>query len=294
MCDTNTRGVCTHHVLFYLVATGDTQNIKALLKAKMVDLNMEYKIYHNPLIIAAGCGRKAVLEPSIACGANVDYEKGENGAALHATFEHVAALHVAAFQGRNDLVRLLLEHGADIQKDSAVGYPLEAASGTEGNTDIIKLLVDEGAQVDAISNECGTSALVRAALNDHTDIVELLLDRKADLNLRTPKSGTALEAASAQGHHEVVKLLLDHCAKMDIKPKFCGKILKSASSRGHHKVVKLLLKYCAKMKIKITSYDDVLRAASSEGHNFMAILLLNHCNEKNVEITSWVKYSKQL
>jgi ankyrin repeat protein len=75
---------------------------------------------------------------------------------------------------------------------------------TEVNT-----ALNDGADVNAKSNE-DISALTLATLNDHTDIVKLLLDKGADVNGKYTENGvTALIVASDFGFFDIVKVLID-------------------------------------------------------------------------------------
>ena len=51
------------------------------------------------------------------------------------------------------------------------------------------------------------TALMCASLKGHTEVVETLLARGADVNVKTRKGFTALSLASEQGHEKVVEIL---------------------------------------------------------------------------------------
>ena len=53
----------------------------------------------------------------------------------------------------------------------------------------------------------GGTALMLAAANGHTETVKLLLERKADLNVRDNQGKTALAWAREKGHTEIIQLL---------------------------------------------------------------------------------------
>ncbi|MHC4687433.1 MAG: ankyrin repeat domain-containing protein, partial [Planctomycetota bacterium] len=57
-----------------------------------------------------------------------------------------------------------------------------------------------------------------AAQNGYTEIVKLLLEKNADVNLKRTSDGlTALWMAAQDGHTEIVKLLLEKNADVNLK-----------------------------------------------------------------------------
>jgi ankyrin repeat protein len=56
-----------------------------------------------------------------------------------------------------------------------------------------------------------------ASLNGHTDVVKLLLDRGAKIDLQRSDGATALIVAAQNGHEEVIKILLERGADRGIK-----------------------------------------------------------------------------
>ena len=55
--------------------------------------------------------------------------------------------------------------------------------------------------------------------NGHVEIVKLLLDKEADVNVADKEEWTPLHVASENGHVEVVKLLLDKEADVNAADK---------------------------------------------------------------------------
>ena len=95
------------------------------------------------------------------------------------------------------LLKLLLEHGADpsLSTDHKV-TPLMVASGigwvegvtyewsAKANYDTVKLLLDLGAAVNTQDTLDGRTALMGAAHKGRNDVIQLLVDRGADLSIR--------------------------------------------------------------------------------------------------------------
>ncbi|KAJ6527979.1 ankyrin repeat-containing domain protein [Mycena vulgaris] len=176
--------------------------------------------------------------------------RGENSNAQGGRFG--TALQAAAFCEPNskalDLVRLLLESGADVNAQGGkYGTALTAAS-VRGFTDVVQLLLDNGADVNAQGGEYGT-ALTVASVRGFTDVVQLLLDNGADVNAQGGEYGTALTAASVRGFTDVVQLLLDHNADVNGPGGKFGNTLQAACSKGATDVVRLLLSYGADFNV---------------------------------------------
>ena len=76
--------------------------------------------------------------------------------------------------GRTEIVKLLLDHGADLHAwyDFALRYAAD-----DGHTDTVKLLLDRGAKIHADNDQ----ALYLAAEYGNTETVKLLLNRGATI-----------------------------------------------------------------------------------------------------------------
>mmetsp|Transcript_7976 Transcript_7976/g.10619 ORF Transcript_7976/g.10619 Transcript_7976/m.10619 type:complete len:172 (+) Transcript_7976:42-557(+) len=83
----------------------------------------------------------------------------------------------------------------------------------------IEKVVDmlEGGEIDVDGvNKYGSSPLILASLKGNTEIVNILLEHFADINMLGPKNWTPLHCATFFGHVETVTVLLNHGAKVDI------------------------------------------------------------------------------
>ena len=92
----------------------------------------------------------------------------------------------AVDKGDINAVKKLLDQGADVNQKGGGGLlndsnALDFAS-TRGHLAIAKLLLDRGANVDAASGNMGWTPLSSAAYHADTYMVNLLIDRGADIN----------------------------------------------------------------------------------------------------------------
>ncbi|KAJ6050499.1 uncharacterized protein N7446_010608 [Penicillium canescens] len=86
--------------------------------------------------------------------------------------------------------------------------------------------------------------LQAAAAKGHTEIVQLLLDNRADINETSDPYGTALTAASWHNHIDIVELLLANSASVNFRYGVSDDFrspLAAAAERGNLQVVQLLL-----------------------------------------------------
>lgn len=124
-------------------------------------------------------------------------------------------LHVAAWQGSDTAVALLLEHGADPDRTNDLGAtPLQLAV-TQRDTAKVRLLLEAGADPDT-GLHSGESMLMWAAQAGEPEVVRLLLEHGAAVDTRDPHFGqTALMFAARAGHASIVDQLLQRGAAVD-------------------------------------------------------------------------------
>jgi ankyrin repeat protein len=117
-------------------------------------------------------------------------------------------LHLAAFFGHVEIVRLLIAAGADpkaVARNSMRVQPLHSAAATR-QLAIARLLVEAGADVNE-PQERGFTPLHAAAQNGDVELTQLLLECGADPERATDDGRRAADFASRQGSAEVVVLL---------------------------------------------------------------------------------------
>ena len=154
------------------------------------------------------------------------------------------------------------------------GSALQAAS-DQGHEKVVQLLLDRGADVNAQGGYYGT-ALQAASRYGHEKVVQLLLDRGADVNAQGEYHSNALQAASYEGHEKVVQLLLDRGADVNAQGEYHSNALQAASYEGHEKVVQILLD---KGAFNAECMKDAWRAAIFSCNGRMIQLLREHDQE---------------
>jgi ankyrin repeat protein len=218
----------------------------------------------------------------LEAGAEVDAEADLYGGG--STTLGLAATSVHPFRAgvQNDLLQVLLDHGADIDAPQGAGnnqhivlgclsngrgeaalylaqhgakLNLESAAGV-GRLDVVRSYFnDEHELINGASREQLGAAFTWACGYGQTEVVEYLLEQGVELAATGPQKQTALHWACMFHHADVVKLLLKNKAPLEIENEYGGTVLdqtlwSAAHSRdadGYLPVIELLLDAGAKI-----------------------------------------------
>jgi len=151
------------------------------------------------LILAVRDGKKSVFPVLLESKANVEF-RNANGE---------TALMIAAISGRADMASKLVFAGARYEFK---GWNPLLYAATGGKDEVVKMLLDLGANINAVSDN-GTTPLMMAVRGGHKSTVKLLLARGANPNMKNERGDTALAWAMDHGYTEIGTMLVDHGAK---------------------------------------------------------------------------------
>ncbi|KIW05058.1 uncharacterized protein PV09_04213 [Verruconis gallopava] len=214
-----------------------------------------------PALNSVGVGQPALIRRLLSLHADVnacDREReGESSFTLRQT-----PLQAAVRAKNNDMISLLIEHGANINPEEpsgTYGYPLQAAA-HYGYVEQIRFLIDRGASLNAVGGKFGT-ALQAAAAEGSDAVIKMLLDAGADAMIEGGCYGSALQAASWLGVYRQVKLLLELGVPVNTQSGKYGNPLAAAAKRANRDVVELLLAAGADVNLEGGKYGTPLQAA---------------------------------
>lgn len=273
-------GAITHkkyEVLDYLVANG-------------ADINMADDAGHTPLMEAVAFlgGKNAksafkFLEKIITFKPKLDFEQLRPGGG-----GGYSALHLAARFGHVDAAKLLLDNGAtlDIKSLATGGTPLHTAASAH-QLDMAKLLLKRKANLE-VFDKAGSTPLMLAVFQADDDMVEVLVDGGAAINVKSPVNAlvTPLVYAAAnpdpfkhKANLSIIKYLAGHKADLDFPSANGTTALMAAArqsdtSQGYDRAA-LLIGKGAKLDVTNDKGETALMLAAGAGNEKLVKLLMD-------------------
>jgi len=296
--DTNLQSNEGHSALMFALKSGHIEIFDLLLQ-KGADPNLQSNEGLTALMFAVKLGHIDVFDLLLQKGAdpNLQNHLGQT------------ALQYALFKKNEQIVRLLLKYGATLNSISEEdlsnssekiqgiiknkrladqkinGTPLIVQASTNQNIVAVRKLVEDYCNINA-KDPTGRTALIGAAYQGHTEVVEYLLQQGANPNLQDNKGQTALMAAMAaahQGHIKIVDSLLQKGADPNLISANGITTLMLAAQEGHTKVVESLLQRGADSNLKTDKGLTALMLAAQEGHTDVVEYLLQQGANPNLQ-----------
>ncbi|KAF4455941.1 hypothetical protein F53441_1808 [Fusarium austroafricanum] len=254
----------------------------------------------TPLIAAAEGGYLDIARRLIERGANIDQVNINNS----------TALYCCAAQGQAEMVKLLIDAGADTQLAHTSGWlPIHK---TYGSVETLKVFLEAGADVNSscpdgtplylaayydkldavklilsynpiIDTRCpqedtwdsGYTPLHLAVCNDSFEMTRLLIEAGADLNIKSPKGGTPLILAVVGKKEESLKALLEYNVDLDVVDNFGDTAIHCMDSPAPLSIAKLLINRGTSLKFRNKRRQTILDSAVVKGDLPFVKLLLD-------------------
>jgi ankyrin repeat protein len=186
----------------HLAATRGRLDLVEMLLKRGAEVQARGIRGYTPLFSAAEGGNPDVVRLLLDHGADAQIRDDHEN----------SALHIAAVHGHLEVSRMLLALNLDVNaRNDGGNTPLYRALQISRKPEVLRLLLDHGADVHG-HYIGGSSALHLAAGSGNPEIVQMILDRNTEVDIRDGQGATPLLTASSNGNPDVVQLLIDHGA----------------------------------------------------------------------------------
>ncbi|KAL2091430.1 hypothetical protein ACEWY4_013693 [Coilia grayii] len=231
----------------------------------------------------------------------------------------LTALHQCCIDNYEEMVKILLERGANVNaQDNELWTPLHAAA-TCGHAGLVKILIQHGADLlavnsdgnmpydlceddptlDIIETAMANRGITQEMINETRasverrmlgDIQNLLRDGE-EVNQHDSQGATLLHIAAANGYVQAAELLLEGGARTDLRDSDGWQPLHAAACWGQMQVAELLVSHGASLNAR--TYLDETPIDLCEDEEFRAVLLdLKH--KHDIIMKSQLKHKTSL
>jgi len=310
--------VCRGRFISWRLSRAVQQNNISLVRSlldKGISANTKDKHGTPLLLLSVGKGYKEITELLLNKGADINIKDDTRTISFHhslikgpgkMSYGGATALQVAAAKGYNDLVRLLLDKGADADISSDIikynvvakqdeqevsaemgGTALNMAL-ANGELETAKLLLPKTNNVNTVCMKM--TPLHYAIMHGRADVVKALLEKGAEVNtVGGDFDSTPLHLAIMQDHNdkcpdsEIIKLLLEYGAEANIKDKLGFRPLQIACVHQCLEVMKLLIEYGANVNMKNQYGASLLHGTAYFGYSDIVELLIDYGIDVNAK-----------
>ncbi|XP_048257918.1 serine/threonine-protein phosphatase 6 regulatory ankyrin repeat subunit A-like isoform X2 [Haliotis rufescens] len=246
---------------------GSRTPVEFVLSLNVVDIDSRGGGSWTPVMRAAYRGHRDVVELLVNKGADVSLvdKDGDN------------ILHLACIRGHLEIVKFVLSlNVVDINSRGGGSWTPVMRATNRGHRYVVELLVSKGADVSLVDGD-GNNILHLACSQGHLETVEFVLSLNVvDINSRGGWSLTPVMRAARNGHTDVVELLVSKGADVSLVDEDGYNILHLACIEGHLETVEFVLSLNV-VDIDARNNDGETAAdmARSWGHTRVANLLVS-------------------
>ncbi|SOZ40221.1 ankyrin repeat domain-containing protein [Cupriavidus neocaledonicus] len=181
-------------------ARGDAAQVSALL-AQGASIDARDAQGRTALLLATHHNRVQAARVLIDAGADVNAQDAI----------HDSPYLYAGARGLNEILRLTLAHGADLRSTNRYGGTALIPAAERGHVETVRMLIAAGVAVDHVNRLTWTALLEAIILGNggaaHTEIVRLLVQAGANVNLADGDGVTPLQHARQRGYWQIEQIL---------------------------------------------------------------------------------------
>lgn len=204
-------------------------------------------------------------------------------------WKHIPDLPLASIFQDTETTKTLIAAGVDIESCATDGMTALMHSAIRGDLDAVRILLEAGADANKQASQGGATSLTYASSTGHTETVKLLLDSGADPQTKDHSGRTFLHAAVGGGVLDIVHFALS--AGIDINAKSADGLtpLHVAAWSRNPRLLHLLIEHGADVNAKTTWGLTALIAVTTDDESFRpahaecTALLVEHGADVNAQ-----------
>lgn len=185
--------------LYISAKQGDLQKVIHLLVDGKDPNYVDGQSKRTPLHAAAAVGQQEICHMLVQAGANLDSFDDDQR----------TPLMVACENNHLDTVKYLLRAGATVSHKDIMGFTCLHLAAKLGHYDTIQYLLSRASKFINCQDDGGWTAITWAIEYKHKEIVNLLLSRGADVNIRDKEENVCLHWAALSGCDDIAQALLE-------------------------------------------------------------------------------------
>ncbi|MDE5580564.1 MAG: ankyrin repeat domain-containing protein [Treponemataceae bacterium] len=255
------------------VENGNLEMVSFLLE-KGAFINCKDSLGQTPLLMALRYNNKNMISLLLEKGAAINIFDSNSKSALDFAIENEDA----------DLVSLLLEKGAEIgDSDSSLKTALDFAIKND-DADLLSRLAEKAAREDV---QCEDRPILFFAIeNNYKKLVELLIEKGANIECKGKYEATPLLTATSNGNLDLVSLLLEKGANIECENEDGVTPLFAAIVKGNFDIISLLIERGANIEHEVkNTYTPLGCAVAYKNKEIVSFLI-----EKGANIEYAAKY----
>jgi ankyrin repeat protein len=182
---------------------------------------------------------------------------------------------------------LFMANGVDVNNKNYYGFTALHNAVMCGNTDVVRILIDNNADVNVLDNDHIKFPLLSAVLRDDKEITNILLENGADVNLINKIGDSPLHGAVLRNNKEITNILLEKGADVNSINNIGDTPLIIAVKNQNYDLVQRLTLAGADLYVQNKENETALSIAARLGN----VDIVNHIINKSISEKKQKKFS---